>query len=496
MFRRLLALLLAATPALAQPAPQAIKVTIALAANVNTLDPAMTATVGTDLSVLSHIYPALLLRGPDLKLQPALATSWTAIGDTTWDFKLTPGAAFADGEPLDAGVVKWNHDRVRDPKINARIKAWFDTITSVDIISPTELHIVTAAPYPALPDQLSMFFLLPPKWTATHNPAAETLSGGRYAMAENVPGDHITLHANPAYWGEKPAIDTVIFRVIPEAASRVAALQTGEVDLITGIPPGDLARINADGRATAGAVPSTRTDFIKFNTEVKPMDSKAFRQALNYAVDKQGIADSIFAGDTKPAACQLLTEDYFGFNPALQPYPYDPARAKQLLQQAGIPQGTKLQMDVPVGVYLMGEDVAQAVAAELQDIGLDVTINEMDFGAFMNKYLKARALAQTSFLTYAWPTLDADGLLSLTTSKTPFGYYDNPEYDALIAQGRSTVDPAARRAIYAKATRLYCDEAGVLFLFTQPATYGTSKRVTWQARGDDWVRAWDLTLKP
>jgi peptide/nickel transport system substrate-binding protein len=469
-------------------------ITIALAANVNTLDPEMTATVGTDLSVLSHIYPALMLRGADLKLQPALATSWTAVNDTTWDFKLQPGAAFANGEELNADAVKWNLDRVRDPKVNARIKAWFDAISAVDIVSPTELRILTSAPYPTLPDQLSMFFLLPPQWSATHKPASETMSGGRYAISENVPGDHITLHANPGYWGEKPAIATVNFRIIPEAASRVAALEAGEVDLVTGIPPSELAHIKADGRAMAGAIPSTRTMFMKFNTELKPLDDRLFRQALNYAIDKDAIAQAIFSGTTRPSACQLLTSDYFGFNPDLRAYPFDPDKARALLKQAGVAPGTKLQMDVPVGVYLQGQDVAQAVASELGDIGLDVNITEMDFGAFMNKYLKARALAQTSLLTYAWPTLDAGGVLALTTSATNYGYYHNADYDSLVTQGLATADPVQRRAIYAKATKLYCDEAAALFLFPQPATYGTSKRVAWQARGDDWVRAWDMTL--
>ncbi len=470
-------------------------VTIALSANVNTLDPHMSATIGTDLSVLSHIYPALLLRGPDLKLQPALATAWMAESDTVWRIDLVAGARFADGEAIDADTVKWNLERVRDPKLNARIRPWFDPIASVEVISPTSLRIVTSAPYPALPDQLTMFLLLPPQWTQSHHPAAETMSGGRYAVAENIPGDRITLKANPGWWGDKPAFDQVVFRTLPEAASRIAAVKTGEVDLITGIPPSEIAGINASGRATAGAVPSGRSVFIKFNTEVKPLDNRLFRQALNYAVDKQGIADALFAGTATPSTCQLLTPDYFGYNPALQPYPYDPAKAAELLQQSGVPKGTVLQMDVPVGVYLQGQEVTQAVADQLGELGLQVKITEMDFGMYMNKYLKSRTLAQTSLLSHAWPTLDADGELSLLAGTSPYAYYHNPEYDALLAQGRSVVDPAQRRAFYAKATQVFCDDAGVLFLYTQPATFGVSRRVTWHARGDDWVRAWDIDLK-
>src|SRR5882757_737184 len=258
---------LAAAPALAQSGKT---LTIALPVNINTLDPHMSASFGSDLSLLSHIYPALVLRGPDLKLQPALAKSWTLVNDTTWKFDLVAGAKFQNGEALDAKAVKWNLDRVRDPKVNARIKSWFELVKDVRVVDDHTVEVETSAPFPAFADQLSMFFLLPPSWTATHAPATETLSGGRYQITENVPGDHISLSANPTYWGEKPAFDKVVFRTIPEPSSRIAALLAGEVDLVTGIPASELDRIKASPGATGGSVPSTRNVFIKFNTQKPP----------------------------------------------------------------------------------------------------------------------------------------------------------------------------------------------------------------------------------
>jgi peptide/nickel transport system substrate-binding protein len=480
-------------PAAAQ-APR--QVTIALNVNVNTLDPHMTASVGSDLSVLSHIYPALVVRGPGMKLHPGIATEWSRVDEHHWRFTLTDKAVFADGETIDADVVKWNLDRVRDPKVNARIKAWFDLVKSVTVVSPTELTVETSAPYPALADQLSMFLLLPPKWAATHNPATETMSGGRYTMAENVPGDHITLKANPKWYGETPVFDTVVFRIIPESAGRSAALAAGEVDLVTGIPVSEVDRLAENPALKVGTVPSTRSVFIKFNTLKPPFDNKLVRQALNYAVDKEAIAQAIFGGKAQVSTCQVLSPSYFGYNPDLKPYPFDPDKAQALLKQSGVDLGKPIDLDVPTATYLQGDEVAQAVADQLSAVGLTVKIHEMDFGTYMNKYLRTKELAPASLLAQAWPTIDADGLLTLFAPGNAYAYWENAAFGDLLQKGRSTTDPAARQAFYKQATTLMCEEAPVIFLYVQPTTYGSAKRVTWAARGDDWVRAFDITPAP
>ena len=363
------------------------------------------------------------------------------------------------------------------------------------IVSETELEIVTQLPYPALADQLSMFFLLPPQWTATHDPSREAMSGGPYTLAQFTPGDRVVLKADPGYWGQKPAFSTVTFRVVPDAASRVAALLAGEIDLTTGLPVPEIKHVQDSGRATAGSVPSTRTLFIKLNTEIAPLkDNQVLRQALNYAIDKQGLSDGIFNGLAPISQCQVLTPAYVGFNPALKPYPYDPDRARQLLKQVGAENAT-LDLEVPIGVYLQGEDAAQAIAAQLEDVGLRVNIHEMEFGTWMNKYVRAHDLGQMAYLTQAWPTLDADGLLTLFAPGNVYAYWDDAKFGTLLNQARVTTDRAARDQLYAQATARMCEAAPVIFLLVQPATFGVGNHVTWHARGDDWVRATDVEPK-
>jgi len=468
--------------------------TIGLTNTINTFDPHMTASVGSDLSLLSHIYPSLVLRAPNMQIVPALATAWENTDDLTWRITLRSGARFTNGENMDAQTVKWNFDRVRDPARNARIRAWFNLITDVRVVSPTELEIKTSAPYPAMIEQLSMFFLLPPKWAEEHQPASETLSGGPYRLTSVKPGESFSLEANPQYWGDKPAFDRVLIRVIPEAASRVAALLAGEVDFVNNIPTTEIRRIQASNSAQADAVPSIRTVFIKLNTEKPPLDNKILRQALNYAIDKQGIIQAIFNDQAAISQCQVLSANYFGFNPNLQPYPYDPDKARALLKQAGGAPSEPITFDVPSGVYLNGEEVVQVVASQLEEIGLKTRIVEMPFSSFMDKYLKTHELAPLSLLSMAWPTIDADGLLTLFAPGNLYAYWDDADFGKALTEGRSTMDKNQRLAAYEKATRIMCDEAPALFLYTQPATFGVSKRIAWTPRGDDWVRAFDMRL--
>jgi peptide/nickel transport system substrate-binding protein len=481
---------LSAQPSGAQP--QTLR--IALTSDVNTLDPHMTATVQTDLSVLSHIYTSLIDRAPDLELRPAGATSWRVVSDTVWRFTLREGMTFANGEKLDARAVKWNIDRVRAPETRARIRPWFELVEDVRVVDDRTLEIVTKAPYPALPDQLSMFFLLPPNWASKTNPAAQAMGSGPYRVREWVRDDRIVLGANPAYWGPKPLFQTVIFQAIPEASSRVAALLAGDVDIITGIPPTEFGRISANPATAAGATLSIRSAFVKFNTLRKPLDDARVRQALNYAVDKDALVRNLLGNLTVKSTCQVLTPAYFGYNPDLKPYPYVLAKARELLQAAGVAGGFEVEYDVPAGVYLLGDVLSQAIAGQLERVGVRLKISEIPFSVYMNKYLPQRNLAPMSYLTQAWPTIDADGLLSLFEEGNQYAYWNDTPFKDLLVRARSTHNRSQRLALYKQATERMCQQAPVIFLFPQPATYGVRKTLNWKARPDDWVRAIDVRL--
>ncbi|MDR7545453.1 MAG: ABC transporter substrate-binding protein [Armatimonadota bacterium] len=479
----------------AQPQPgQTLR--IALGSDINTLDPHMTASVGTDLSVISHIYTSLVIRAPDLSLKPAAATSWRIVSDTVWRFSLRDGMAFANGEKLDARAVKWNIDRVLNPQTKARIRPWFDLVEQVRVVDDRTVDIVTKAPYPALADQLSMFFLLPPEWASKNNPAAGAMGSGPYRLREWIRDDRVVLEADPNYWGPKPAFQTVIFRAIPEASSRVAALLAGDVDIVSaGVAPSDFSRIAANPATTVGATPSIRTAMVKFNTLKKPMDDVRVRQALNYAVDKDALTRNLLGNLTAKSNCQVLTPAYFGYNPDLKPYPYDPAKARELLQAAGLGGGFEVEFDMPSGVYLLGDVISQAIAGQLERIGVRARVTEMPFSVYMNKYLREANMAPMMYLTLAWPTVDADGLLSLFEEGNQYAYWNDAPFKSLLVAARSTHDKVRRSSLYRQATERMCQQAPVIFLFPQPATYGVRRTLDWKARPDDWMRAMDVRIK-
>lgn len=490
----LLALSLGAA-VLAGPAA-ARDLTIALSSNINTLDPFKSTTVGTDLSVASHIYTPLVDRGPDMKLRPGLATKWEAVGDTAWRFTLREGVTFSNGEKLDAEAVKWNVERVLDPKTAARNKPWFASIGEVKVISPTVVEFVTKGAYPDLPEQMSMFLLMPPKWTADNNPAVTALGSGPYELVRFASGDRVVLKARKDYWGEKPAFDNVTFRIIPEDSSRIAALVAGDVDLVTGFPTSEIARIKAGGKADASSVPGTRGMFIKLNGLRPPFkDAPKVWRALNLAIDRKAINDGLLDGLGEISACQPLSPSYFGFNPDLKPVPYDPAQAKTLLAEAGVANSLTMELEVPTGRYIQASDIAQVVATQLADVGVTVKLREMEFGAFMNKYIVGKNLGDSAYFGLGWPTLDAGGLLNFWETENPQSYWGNADFTERARAARSTNDPATRMALYKTLTRQLCEASPSIFLFFTPITYGQSKTIAWQARGDDWVRAMDVRTR-
>lgn len=475
-------------------AVQAEPLTIALSSPVNTLDPTQAQVVGTDVSIASHFYSPLVERGPDGQLTGVVAADWAAENDQTWVFNLRPGITFPGGEPLDAEVVKWNIDRIRDPETNSRNRSWFDPVTEVEVISPTQVKIHTDGAYPTLPDQLSMIFFLSPSWMETHNPATEVYGTGPYQLQEFRAGDSIVLAPNPTYFGEASDFDQVTFRMITEPAARVAGIMAGELDLAFDLPLEEVDRIKQSGPASADWIASTRSMVVRINDKKPPFAGNAqLRQALNYAVDKQGIVDGLLGGLGTVSDCQITTPDYFGYNPDLQAYPYDPAKAQELIATSGVPGPLDVELQVPLGRYFMASEIGQVIAAQLQEVGINATISESDFSSWVQPYA-AGDMGQLSLMGQAWPTLDADGMLGLYASRNVTGYFNNADFDAALTQGRGTTDPNARLAAYKTATEIMCEQAPVIFLFAQPLTYANSSRVTWSARGDDWVRVTDITL--
>jgi peptide/nickel transport system substrate-binding protein len=268
------------------------------------------------------------------------------------------------------------------------------------------------------------------------------------------------------------------------------------VDIVSaGVAPSDFSRITGNPATAVGSTPSIRTAMVKLNTLKKPLDDVRVRQALNYAVDKDALIRNLLGNLTAKSNCQVLTSAYFGYNPDLKPYPYDPAKARELLAAAGLSGGFEAEFDMPAGVYLLGDVISQAIAGQLERVGVRARVTEMPFSVYMNKYLREANMAQMIYITQAWPTVDADGLLSLFEEGNQYAYWNDTPFKNLLVSARSTHDKRRRLSLYKQATERMCQQAPAVFLFPQPATYAVRRTLDWKARPDDWMRAMDVQVK-
>lgn len=470
---------------------------LAVSTRITTLNPTQTLVISSDMSAIGHLYSALVRRTADLKIVPDAAASWELVDGTTWRFRLVPGLKFPNGEPLDAEAVRWNIEHVLAEATKARLRALVNPVVAgVTAVDAATVEIRTKEPYLPLLQLLAHVFLLPPKWAGEpgRDLSQQAMGTGPYDLKEFTGGDRIVLEAKAGYFGKPPVFRRIVMLTKTEASSRVAALLAGEVDYVRDIPFTEMDRINKSRAGTASLVPSTRTLMIHLNTLVPPFkDNTLLRQALNHAVNKEEITKALYEGRVTPSACQIVPPNNFGFQPHLKPIEYNPAKAKQLLAQAGYPRGLSMTMEVPTGRYLQAEEISQIIASQLEAVGVQVKIAEVDFARWLPRYVN-RQLDMSAYTGLTSLTMDADFILT-AASTGPYGYWDNPKFAELITKARSQATEAQRMAFYKEASELLCAEAPFIFLFEQPLIYATSRSIAWQARGDEWVNGDDFSTR-
>jgi len=482
-------------PTLATAAPEG-KIIIAQGVDPTTLDPQWHEETPA-YNVLLNIYDTLLFRDKDLKIIPWLATSWKLVNPTTWEFKLRQGVKFHNGEEFDADAVKFSLDRLRDPELKNRQAGNFKLVSSVDVVDKWTVRIVTSKPFPTLPNQVALrgaimapkHFRGKDKTFADRNPVGT----GPYKFVKWAKDEQIELEANSNWWGGAPKVKTLIFRPIPEHAVRVAALQAGEVDIAVNIPPHLVSVIDKHPRLYVSKAPSVRTIFIPIytyqfdaaNKPAAPIDGptkdKRVRQAIIAAVDPTEIIKTVLEGQAIRTATPL-TNKHFGFEPKLQPVKADPDRVKKLLTEASFPGGIDLTLNSPDGRYLKDKEVSEAVAGQLTKAGIRTRVRTFEWTTYLNQMVYIHKANPMYLIGWGNTTWDADGTLGpLWRSGNPLANNYNPDFDGMIDEAQTAVDPKRRLEIYARAQRLMLEEGAVLPLYQQMDLYGVNKRVRFQA---------------
>src|SRR5690606_11307777 len=324
-------------------------------------------------------------RTVDGELVPWLAESGEYEG-TVWTIELRQGIKFHSGEELTAEAVKANLDYILDPDNAAGTQTLIPDITDVEVVGPYTLRITTAEPNPDLAAQFTDVLIADP---------AVFLDAGAEALNENPVGTgpyrvenwqrdtELVLTAYEDYWQGRPSIDRVVFRVIPDTQARLSALLNGEVDLVPGVPPEMIAQIENNPDVRIEEVPGRQVIYLGMNlTRTGPLSDKRVRQALNYAVDVDLIIDAVLEGHATRNAAGL-TGINAAYDPSIEPYPYDPERARQLLAEAGYADGLTIDFHTPQGRYLKDYEAAQELARQMEAVGITVNLQTHEWGTFL-----------------------------------------------------------------------------------------------------------------
>jgi peptide/nickel transport system substrate-binding protein len=457
-----LALLVAAT-ALAVPAvgQQQAPVVIIQTTEPTTLDPFFQNT-STETNITIQLFNTLLARDANYKLVPALATSYKQVDKLTWEFKLRPGVKTHDGRTLTAEDVVYSFQRAVDPKVKARGIIPF-ALSSMDFdraeaVDASTIRVISKKPSPWVPDYMPDVSIVPKaayESMSVEDAARKAVGTGPYKLVEWQKGSRLVMVANDQYWGKVPAIRQVVYRAVPEAAARIAELNTGGASIITDVPP-DLASQIDTRQARLVTQPSTRRIYIGFNfAGNKAIQDVRVRQALNYAIDFDKINKSLLGGRGRRVG---TFSNAFWANPAVKPYPYDPAKAKQLLAQAGASQ-LKLKMLTPNGRYLKDVELAQAAAADMGAVGVTVDVVPIDWSLLSQQLSQAKVDGDLYFLGAGQGSTCPDDLSDFySKSGWDPGHWLNPQFDTLIEQMGQTFDPKETQTLCNKAQEIMRDD--------------------------------------
>lgn len=475
-----LALLVAGT--LIPGAALAQTLVVAQGADAVNLDP-HTTNDQPSARVRRQIYETLIVQGEDLVLRPGLATSWTQLDELTYEFKLREGVKFHNGEPFKASDVKFTFERLLDPDTRADAKFLLEVIDEVQVIDDYTVRIKTKAPFSPILAHLAhpVAAILNEKAVKEAGDAYGTrvaVGTGPFRFVSWVSQSHIILARFDDYWGEKAKVSQVVIRAIPEGTVRAIELETGNVDIAYDLEPVDRMRLEFDPNIKLFMTESLSASYIGFNVQKPPFDDVRVRQAINYAIDVEPLVDVIYSGQAVQAFGPLSAQ-VFGAHTDLESYPYDPQKARELLAEAGYPNGFRTSIwtnDNPLRIQ-----IAEVVQQYLADVGIQADVEVVEWGTYLAN--TGAGLHDMFILGWVTVTADADyGLYSLFHS-SQFGsagnrtFYSNPRVDELLDFARSTSDQEARKAAYFEVQEILHEEAPWVFLLFPLNVDGTRANI-------------------
>lgn len=464
---------------------------VATSADAYSLDPATSNDIPSS-NVQENIYETLIDQDENMELIPGLATEWHEIDETTWELTLREGVTFHDGSPFNAEVVKANIERIIDPEVASPRAYLYNMITEIEIVDNYTVRITTEYPFAPLPAHLAhhgggMVSLeaIKKDYEAMENggePGSyineNPVGTGYFQLQEWKKDEYIQLTRYDDYWDEPAHLETVTFKVVPEDLTRIAELETGEAHISDPLSPSDVARIEETEGLSVYRQDSVNLSYIGFNVEKEPFHDVRVRQAVSMAIDKEQIIDGLYGGAGIPAIGPLAP-NVFGYDESVTGLDYDVEQAKKLLQEAGYEDG--FTTTIWTNDHRERVDTAVNIQAQLKEIGIEVEINQMDWGTYLEK--TANGEHEMFLLGWSTSTADADYGLYPQFHSSQVGapgnrtFLQNEDINHLLEKARHTLDEEERLLLYKEVQEKLIEEAPMIYLHHQQFLLGVRDEV-------------------
>lgn len=480
-------------------------------ADPDTLDPHMSSGLPT-WNIARNVFDSLLRR--DLKTfgyLPGLAESTKLVNQTTWQFKLRRGVKFHDGEDFNAESVKFSVERVLNPEQKSPSRGQNLLIDRVEIVDPYTVNIITKKPMPMLrerftsPGYTGTIPMVPPKYIKEKGDAffaQNPVGTGPFRVVKWVRGEYVQLEASKDYWAGAPKVKTVTFKTIPEAATRVSALLTGEADIVASVPPDQIEVIRSNPQTR---ISETDVDGIpphlQFNVmKGGPLADVRVRRAMSLAIDTDAIVKTLLKGHGARRPLPLDPRA-FGYDPNLKLQPYDLAQAKRLLADAGYPGGKGIPELTCIyprgGRYLMGDAVAEYMAQQFAELGIRVKLMPQEYGTWLNMMRDKKSYDLGIIGWGGGGRFEVgDTLFFQFHSDSPFSWLGSKEFDEALDRARATMEDDKRKELYWKAEELLYNLVPTLPPYQTNSIFGVRRDVVWEASIGEMVLMVDAHRKP
>jgi peptide/nickel transport system substrate-binding protein len=435
--------------------------------------------------VYRNIFDNLVTRSPDGKIVPQIAKAWRYENDTTLVLDIRTDVKFHDGTALTVDDVVWSVQRIIDPAFKSPQLSQFNSIVKAEAIGTDKVRLTMSSPYPALLAQLVKLSIVPRAYVqkvGNEKFNLEPMGSGPYRFGGWQKGVRVTLAANESYWRGRPPFKTVTFQVVPDTATRIANLKTGRSDIIRQLNPDDAASLKGESRLQILSVPTERTGYLFINALYGPTKDVRVRRAIAHAINRPLLIDALMGGYARPVNI-LLTPANFGYVEGFKGYPFDPARARQLLKEAGA-EGAEIPFYTSPAY---DQRLVQAIQQMLQEVGLKVTISQTDQPTFLKRRQgKPEEAGSISLGRWSCACQDADGVIfPLFQSQSLWAKYANPAFDDAVTRARQTLKDEDRLKHYREAFAILEQDAPGIGLYQDFAIYAARRELSWRPTANE-----------